>query len=113
MIRMMCDVRLINTVSTDALRDRVGVGVVVKIEDMIIQSRLLWYGQVMPRDMNSQIREAMKVQITGKRKKGRPRKSSEEYVQKDLEQYGLIRKDTYNRKKWREQIKATTADQLG
>ena len=37
MIRMICGVRLVDRVSTDAHRDRVGV--VVKIED-IIQSRL-------------------------------------------------------------------------
>ena len=34
MIRMICGVRLVDRVSTDVLRDRVGV--VVKIEDMII-----------------------------------------------------------------------------
>ena len=37
-IRMMCGVRMVDRVSTDVLRDRVGV--VVKIEEMIIQSRL-------------------------------------------------------------------------
>ena len=36
MVRMMCGVRLVDWVSTDVLRDRVGV--FVKIEDMIIQS---------------------------------------------------------------------------
>ena len=51
MIRMMCGVRLVDRVSTDVLRDRVGVA--VKIEDMIIQSRLSWYGHVMRGDINS------------------------------------------------------------
>ena len=37
MIRMMCGVRLVDRVSTDVLHDRVGV--VLNIEDMIIQSR--------------------------------------------------------------------------
>ena len=73
MIRMMCGVRLVDRMSTVVLRDRVGV--VVKIEDMIIQSRLRWYGLVMRGDINSQIREVMELEITGKRKKGRPRKS--------------------------------------
>ena len=36
MIRMMCGVRLVDRVLTDFLGDRVGV--VVKIEDLIIQS---------------------------------------------------------------------------
>ena len=38
MIRMMCRMRVVDRVSTDVLWDRVGV--VVKIEDMIIQSCL-------------------------------------------------------------------------
>ena len=61
----MCGVRL---------RDRVGV--VVKIEN-IIQSRLWWYGRVMRGDISSQIREVMKAEITGKRKKDRQRESWE------------------------------------
>ena len=40
------------------------VGVAVKIEDMIIQSHLQWYGHVMDGDINSQICE--EVEITGK-----------------------------------------------
>ena len=73
MIRIMCGVRLVDRVSTDVLRDRVGV--VVKIEDMIIQSRLRWYGHVMCGDINSQIREVMELEINGETKKGQTRKS--------------------------------------
>ena len=80
MIRMMCGVRLVDRVSTDVLCDRVSV--VVKTEDMITQSRLRWYGHVMRGDINSQIRELMKVKITGKRKKGRQRESWEKCVKK-------------------------------
>ena len=38
MVRMTCGVRLFDRVSTDVLRDRMGV--VVKIEEMITQNRL-------------------------------------------------------------------------
>ena len=48
MIRMMYGVRLVDSVSINALCDRVGV--VVKIGDMIIQSRLRWYGHAMRGD---------------------------------------------------------------
>ena len=108
MIRMMCGVRLVNRVSADVLRDRVGV--VVKVEDLIIQSHLRWYGHVKHGDINFQIREVMQVEVTGKRKKNRPRKSWEECVKKDLEQYGLRREDAYDQKKWREQIRAKIAN---
>ena len=44
MIMMMCGVGLVERMSTDVPPDRMGV--VVKIEDMIIQSWLQWYGHV-------------------------------------------------------------------
>ena len=68
MIRMMFWVRLVDRVLTDVLCDKVGV--VVKIEEIIIQSRLQWYVHVMRGNINSQIHEVMEVQITGKRRKG-------------------------------------------
>ena len=61
-------------------------------------------------DINFQIREVMGVEITGKRKKGRPSKSWEECVKKDLERYGLRREYAHDRKKWRERIKAKIAN---
>ena len=67
--------------STDVLRDRMGV---VKIEDLIIQSCLWWYGHVLRGDSNSQIREVMEVETTGKKKKDRLKKSLEECIKKDL-----------------------------
>ena len=108
MVRMMCVVRLVDRVSTDMLHDKVGV--VVKIEDMIIQSRLWWYGHAMHGDINSQICEVMEFEITGKRKKGRPRKLWEEITKKNLERYGFRREDACDQKKWREGIRAKIAN---
>ena len=45
MIWMMCGVRLVDKVSTDVLQDRRAV--VVKIKDVIMQSRLRWYGHLL------------------------------------------------------------------
>ena len=67
MIRILHMVRLIDRVLNDVLCDRVGV---VKIHNVIIQSRHWWYDHVMHGDINSQICEVMEIEITGKRKKG-------------------------------------------
>ena len=60
------------------------MGVVVKIEEMIIQSHMRWYGHVIHQDINSQIREVMDLEIIGKKKKGSPKKSWEEGVKNDV-----------------------------
>ena len=83
MIRMMCGVRLVYRVST-VLWNRVSA--VFKIEHMIIQSRLRWYGHVMRGDISSQIHEVMEVEITRKRNKGR----KENRGRVDKEGFGTI-----------------------
>ena len=59
---------MVDRVSTDVLRYRLGA--VVKIKDMIIQSRLRWYDNLTRGDINTQIREVMEVEITGKKEEG-------------------------------------------
>ena len=59
--------RLVDRVSTGVLWDKVDG--VVKIKDMTIQSRLGWYGHVIRRDINSEIRDVMELEKIGKRKK--------------------------------------------
>ena len=61
----MCGVRLVDRVSTDVLRDKVGIA--VKIEDMITESHLRWYDNVMRGDINSQIHKVMELKLLGKR----------------------------------------------
>ena len=90
MIRM-CGVRLVDWVSIDVLRDRVGV--LVKIKDMINQSCLRWYGH----------------------EEGSTKEIVRNVLKKGLEQYSLRREDAYDRKKWQEQIRAkiTNSGRLG
>ena len=59
--------RLVNRVLTDVLRDRMSV--IVKIEDMIIQSHLQWYGHVIRRDFKSQIVSSWILKKLGKGKR--------------------------------------------
>ena len=79
MIRMLYGVRLVDRVSTGILQDRVGVVVKYNAKPPTVVCH------VIRRDINSQIREAMGLEIAGKRKKGRPWKSWEECKKKDLE----------------------------
>ena len=113
MMRMMCGVRLVDRVSTDVLRHRVGV--VVKIEYMIIQKRLWWYSHVMCGVINSEIREVAEVEITWKKEEALTKEPWEECVKKDLEKSGLRREDAYDRKKWQERFREKIANpsQLG
>ena len=89
MIRMICGVRLVDRVSTDVFRDRLSV--LVKIEDMLIQSFLREYGHIMCGDINSQILEIMVVEITGKRRNF-PQEIVRKCIKNDFERYGLSKR---------------------
>ena len=91
MIRMMCVLRLVNRVSSNSLREKVEV--VVKIEDILRHSCLQWHGHVIRRYTNSQIHEAMELEIVGERKKGCQRKFWEKFVQSDLARFELKGED--------------------
>ena len=62
----------------------------MKMEDMIIQSRLPWYG--MP-SVETSTPKCVRLWSLKLGKKGRPRKSWEECVKKDLERYDLRKED--------------------
>ena len=59
--------RLVSRVLTDVLRDRMSV--IVKIEDVIMQSHLQWYGHVIRRDFKSQIVSSWILKKLGKGKR--------------------------------------------
>ena len=65
----------------------------MKIEDLIIQRRLQWYGNAMRENINSPIRYVMGIKITGERKTGRPRKFCEGCIKKDLERMHTIERN--------------------
>ena len=70
----MCRVSLIDRVSSSVLREKVGVD--VKMEDTLVHGRLQWYGHVIRRDTNSQIREIMELEVDAKK----PKMSSKESI---------------------------------
>ena len=87
----MCGVRLVDRVSSDVLHDMVGV--VVKIEDMIIERRLRRYGHVMRGDINSQISEVMEVETGKKGRREEGRREREEGSTKEI--VGRVRKEGF------------------
>ena len=63
----------------------------MNIKDMIMQSYLQLYDHAILRDINSQIREVMELEITMKRKKGLGRVQKEGSGTVWLEKRGCIR----------------------
>ena len=65
-----------------------------------------WYGHVLKRDDNSVWRVALNLEVSGKRKRGRPKKIWKKKVEEETEKIGLKKEDALRRDKWRDGVRA-------
>ena len=76
MIRVIHRVRLADIVSSNNLKEMLDV--FVKIEEILVHSRLRWYSQAIPQDTDSQILEVVELKIERKEVK----RSSKDIVER-------------------------------
>ena len=65
------------------------------------EGRLRWYGHVMRRDHEYVGKRMMKMELPGKRKRGRPKRRFLDVVKEDMGKVGAREKDIENRTLWR------------
>ena len=54
---------------------------------------------------NSVLRVALNLEVTGKRKRGRPKKTWKKQVEEETEKIGLKKEDALRRDKWRDGVR--------
>ena len=69
------------------------------------ESKLRWYGHVMRRDQEYVGRKMMKMELPGKRKRGRPKRRFLDVVKEDMREVGAKETDVEDRKMWRMMIR--------
>uniref|UniRef100_A0A8D9EQC2 Endonuclease-reverse transcriptase n=1 Tax=Cacopsylla melanoneura TaxID=428564 RepID=A0A8D9EQC2_9HEMI len=74
---------------------------VTEVTKKIQERRMQWYGHVMRRDEDYVGKRVRKMEVSGRRARGRPKKKWEHCVTKDLEGKGLSENDVQNRGKWK------------
>ena len=63
------------------------------------------YGHVLRRDDDSVLRVALNLEVTAKRKRGRPKKTWKKQVEEETEKVGLKKEDALRRDKWRDGVR--------
>ena len=62
-----------------------------------------WYGHVLRTDDDSVLRIVPNLEVSGKKKRGQPRKTWKKQVEEETEKIGL-KKDALRRDKWRDGV---------
>jgi len=101
MIRWMCGVTLKDRNSSVELRKELGI---VGVSDIVRQGRLRWFGHVERKDAGDWVSACRDMVVTGKRARGRGRRTWKECVADDMKKLRLKREDAHDRAAWRGSI---------
>ena len=77
---------------------------IAKLGEKIRGARLQWYGHVKRREVEYVGRRTLEMEVLGRRKRGRLRKSWLDVVQEDVESVGVVEEDVVNRGMWRKKM---------
>ncbi|KAM1790899.1 hypothetical protein ACFX12_034922 [Malus domestica] len=102
MLRWMCGHTRKDKIRNEDIRGKVGVA---EIEGKLRENRLRWFGHVQRRPTDAPVRRCdHRTEVQGRRGRGRPRKTLEETLRKDLEYLDLTDDMTQDRAQWRSKI---------
>ena len=76
------------------------------IDWLAIANGVRWYELELRRDDNSVLRVALDLEVSGKRKRGQPKKNWKKPVEEETEKIDLKKEDARNRAKWRDEVQA-------
>ena len=79
------------------------LGLKENIDRSATANEVRWYGHVLKRDDDSILKVALDLEVSGKRKRGQPKKIWKKQVE-ETERIGL-KEDALNRDKWRDGVR--------
>ena len=82
---MLCGVTLKDMVESTVIASRVGVS---DLEEHLRQKRLRWFGHIVRRDKEVEIKKVLELKTEGQRKRGRPVKQWIDVVEEDMKKRG-------------------------
>ena len=110
MVRAMCGQKAVDRKTTEEQMDMLGLK--ETIDQLATANGVRWYGHVLRRDDDSVLRVALNLEVSGKRKQGRPKKTRKKQVEEETEKIGLKKEDALRRDKWRDGVRAI-AERMG
>ena len=98
MIRWMCGVSRKERRKNTDLRNRMGVEDIVSV---CRKGRLRWFGHVERKADDDWVKKCTRLEVDGKRPRGRPKLTWSEVLRSDMKAADLLVNDAHDRGKWR------------
>ena len=90
-MRAMCGQKVVDGKTTKEHMDRLGLK--ETIGRLATSNEVGWYGHVLRRDNDNVLRVALNLEVSGKRKRGRPKRTWRKQVEEETEKIGLKKED--------------------
>ena len=110
MVRAMCGQKVVDRKTTEEQMDMLGLKKTTG--RLATANGIRWYGHVLRRNDDSVLRVALNLEVSGRRKRGRPKKTWRKQVKEEREKIGLKKEDDLRRDKWRDGVRAI-AEEMG
>ena len=104
MVRAMCGQKVVNRKTTEEQMDMLRLK--ETIGRLATANGVRWYGHELRRDLDSVWRVDLNLEVSGKRKRGRSKKTWKKQVEEETEKISLKKEDTLRRDKWRDGVQA-------
>ena len=104
MVRSMCGVKLVDKKKMEDLMEMLSLK--ETLDRMAKANGVRWYGHVIRRDDDNILKKAMMMEVTGKRKRGRPKMTWRRQVEESVKKVGLKIEEAGDRTRWREGVRA-------
>ncbi|XP_026679257.1 uncharacterized protein LOC113467333 [Diaphorina citri] len=98
LLRWSCGVTRLDRIRNEIIRSKIKV---TEISKKIQERRLQWYGHVQRREENYVGKKIARLEVEGKRGRGRPKKKRENCINEDLHEKGLSGNEVHNRMDWK------------
>lgn len=98
MLRWMCGVTKMDKIRNERIRGTTGVG---EISKKLQERRLNWYGHVIRSDEDHIGRRSLKMEVEGRRRRGKPRRRWMDSINNDMMTRGLTGEEAQDRAMWR------------
>ena len=82
-------------------------GIKESLDRMAKANSIRWYGHVLRKEDENVIVKALKFEVSGSRRRGRPKQTWKKQVENEMKKNGLVKEDACDGTKWRGVVKTT------